>query len=167
MQGIGNAKNFHGPPSRPRAQPSGSIPAGTAHNQGGIPQFLPSPSGVPTAWRANSSASWEAGPSLRLHHPCLESIRSPTSPQGLPSPHNSLNGFNTLRPSLTPARWTAAPMPKPEARPRPHTRGLPRLLPRHHDGGQTTALPGKLKLPMRQEQPEKTTAATLQWKLYV
>ncbi|MFQ7535279.1 MAG: hypothetical protein ACLRPT_09290 [Akkermansia muciniphila] len=25
--------------------------------------------------------------------------------------------------------------------------------------------PEKLKLPMRQEQPEKTTAATLQWKL--
>ena len=46
MQGIGNGQNFHGPPSRPRAQPSGSIPAGTAHNQGGIPQFLPSPSGV-------------------------------------------------------------------------------------------------------------------------
>ena len=46
MQGIGNGQNFHGPPSRPRAQPSGSIPAGTAHNQGGIPQFLPSPSGI-------------------------------------------------------------------------------------------------------------------------
>jgi len=77
-----------------------------------------------TACRASSSANWEAGPFLRLHKSFLSGIHPlKTSPHGCPAPHSSLNGFNTLRPSLTPVRWAAAPMPKPEASPRPHTRG--------------------------------------------